>query len=282
MLRFYLILPGISIISYPIIEGASVKTITIVNNKGGTGKTVVAVHLAICLGRLGFRVLFVDNDTQSNATTLLLDSGATYPRDIRTLLKDPAGFGPAGITVTPFQGVHCIPNNIEASGLSLELSRSFPDCLEYFPTALSRVRENYDYAIIDCPPTLDIPMSMALAASDGAIVPVEVGSTHSMDGLNVCLQAIEDFKDYNPRLKFLKLVMNRADRRTTVSKAMIKDIEDKYPGMYFKTVLPICTAIQQAEYFRQPLHQYAPKHVFIKSLKALTKEVIVAMPLERG
>ena len=96
-------------------------------------------------------------------------------------------------------------------------------------------------------------MSMALYAADMVIVPVDVGSIHSLDGLDAVLDLIDAIRPMTVRI-----VMNKADKRTLISRLMIEDIQKNFEGAYFKTIIPICTAIQQAEYRRQSLFQYKP------------------------
>ena len=177
-----------------------------------------------------------------------------------------------------FPNLYCLPNIVDTSGLSLEFTKGYPESLYIMKLALEKIKGKYDYILIDCPPTLDIPMSMALCASHAVIIPVEVGSLHSIDGLDKCLDLIEAMQQLNPNLSFLKLVMNRADKRTSISKIMIEEIKRNYKDEYFETIISVCTALQQAEYLRQTLFEYSQTHTALKLYRQLANEIITLLP----
>lgn len=246
------------------------------NNKGGTGKTTVTIYVAICLGRLGKKVLVIDNDTQCNCTQLLL--GNHYEKTLYDLFStkvdetfDIKNF----ITDTEHHNVHCIANHINTSGFDLEWQQNFPDSLLELRKRLIPVASaEYDYILIDTPPTLGIPLSMALTTSDAVIVPVEVGSLHSVEGLDKVLKLIMAIQETNPDLNFLKLVMNKADKRTGITKVMINKIKKEYNGRYFKTILSGSTAIQQAEFLRTTVFKTRPQERILVQFRNLAKELI--------
>jgi len=249
--------------------------ITVGNNKGGTGKTAITTHVGVALSKLQKKVLIIDNDSQCNATSLLL-SDKKFKYSMYDFLSDPANDIECEVT-TKFPNLYCIPNIVDTSGLSLRFARNYPESLYTMRTALDKIKDKYDYILIDCPPTLDIPMSMALCASNAVIIPVEVGSIHSLDGLDKCLELIDAMMEFNPVLNFLKLVMNKADKRTSISKIMIDEIKNKYQNKYFETVISVCTAIQQAEYLRKTLFEYRPTDGALHSYKNLAKEIVTSL-----
>lgn len=253
------------------------KVITVGNNKGGTGKTTITTHVGVALSKLNNRVLILDNDSQCNATSLLL-SGINFKFSMYNLLTDPNNESLDYEIRTSFPNLYCIPNIVDTSGLSLHFTKTYPDSLFVIKAAIERLKGKYDYVLIDCPPTLDLPMSMALCASDAVIIPVEVGSLHSIDGLDKCIDLISAMQEFNPRLSFLKLVMNRADKRTSISKIMIDEIKTKYAGEYFETIVSVCTALQQAEYLRKTLFEYRPTDSSLKYYKQLAKEIVILLP----
>lgn len=259
------------------------KIITIGNNKGGTGKTTITTHVGVALSKLNYRVLIIDNDSQCNTTSLLL-SGVNFKYSMYDFLTD----GPDNnkkeyeVRSTFFPNLYCIPNIVDTSGLGLEFMKTYPESLYTMERALQNIKNKYNYILIDCPPTLDLPMSMALCASDAVIIPVEVGSLHSIDGLDKCLDLIGAMQGLNPRLNFLKLVMNKADKRTSISKTMISEIQSDYAGECFKTIVSVCTAIQQAEYMRKTLFEYSPTNSSLKLYKQLAKEIVSLLPVKKG
>jgi chromosome partitioning protein len=248
------------------------KIITVGNNKGGTGKTTITTHVGIALAKLNHRVLILDNDSQCNATSLLVSS-VNFKYSMYDFLTDPVDMTRDYEISTSFPRLYCLPNIVDTSGLSLDFMKLYPDSLFILRNSLEKIQDKYDYILIDCPPTLDLPMSMALCASDAVIIPVEVGSKHSIDGLDKCLDLIEAMQEFNPRLTFLKLVMNRADKRTSITKIMIDEIKRNYANEYFETIISVCTALQQAEYLRKTLFEHSPTHPALKLYKQLAKEV---------
>lgn len=255
--------------------------ITIGNNKGGTGKTTVSVHLAVALAKLGKKVLLIDNDTQSNSTQWLLGDAGSAMKNMDDLLDEKTINDPCEImdyaAPTSHENLMCIPNSVEASGLAIFFAKTFPDSLLYIQKKIrAQALDSFDYTIIDCPPTLDVTFSMALCASDAVIVPVEVGSVYSIRGLTQVMKLIEGMQKVNPNLEFLKLVMNKADMRTSITKSMIKLVESQFEDQYFETILPTCTVIQQAEAAMKTLFLYNTSNPAISKFKALAKEVIEA------
>lgn len=252
--------------------------LTIGNNKGGTGKTTTALNLSVALTRLKKKVLLIDNDPQCNATKNMAESEA--PQKTFDVLLAPSTIDdPCNLrefcTSTRYNNLWYIPNSINSSALGPFYVQNYPNSLFYLRNKIrEQALELFDYVIIDCPPTLDTPLSVALCASDAVIVPVEVGSMYSIDGLEHVLTLINSMRKFNPELKFLRLLMNRADRRTSISKAMITDIQENYPNRYFETIIPICTTIQQAEYLQQTVFTHNLQQHIITKYKNLAKELI--------
>lgn len=256
--------------------------LTIGNNKGGTGKTTIAVHLAIALSKLGKKVLLIDNDSQCNASRVITKKSKEGSNSLNDLLDPETIDEPCKLSdysvPTQFEGLSFISNVIDASRLNLFFAQNFPESLFYIRSKIrEQAMEKFDFTLIDCPPTLDTPFGQALCASDAVIVPVEVGSIYSLDGLDSVLDIIEAMRSHNPELAFLKLIMNRADMRTVISKAMIAQIKDNYQDMYFETILPVCTAMQQAQFCRETLFTHAPTSSTIPKYKQFAKELLKAV-----
>jgi len=255
------------------------KIITLGNNKGGTGKTTITTHLGVALSKTNHRVLVIDNDSQCNATSLLL-SDINFKYSMYDFLTDAVDMNREYVVRTSFPRLYCLPNIVDTSGLSLKFVKLYPNSLFILKNALEKIKDDFDYILIDCPPTLDLPMSMALCASQAVIIPVEVGSQHSIDGLDKCLDLIDAMQEFNPELSFLKLLMNRADKRTSITKIMIDEIKRNYAGEYFETIISICTALQQAEYLRKTLFEYSQTHPALKFYKQLAKEITTLLPAD--
>ena len=251
--------------------------ITVGNNKGGTGKTTVSVHLAVALAKLGKKTLLIDNDPQCNTSKWVLSNIGKTMDDLldKNTINDTIDIMEFAVPATSHENLWCIPNSVKASGLTLFFSQNFPESLFYLRQKIREQAEDFfDFTIIDCPPTLDVTFGMALCASDAVIVPIEVGSIYSVEGLVQVLEIIREMREPNPELTFLKLVMNKSDRRTSITKSMIELIKSKFDGMHFETILPVCTAIQQAEFARKTLFAFAPATPAVSKFKDLAKELI--------
>ncbi|MCD4741637.1 MAG: ParA family protein, partial [Desulfobacteraceae bacterium] len=135
--------------------------------------------------------------------------------------------------------------------------------------------KDYDYVLIDTPPSLDVTLSISLNASHIVIIPIEVSSLHSLEGHDKVLDLISAMQERNKDLRFLKLVMNKADRRTSVSKVLIARVLNDYGQKYcFKTIIPVCTAMQQAEYLHKTVFLHKPNEKITTLFKELATELV--------
>lgn len=255
---------------------------TVVNHKGGVGKTSMTVNLATALGNQGKTVLVVDNDPQSNATGILM----TDPNPKNTLyeLLDPDNPSPPGIEnfvyPTKSRNVSIIPNTDATSGIEIPLANQYPESQNYLR---DRIRDyanaNYDLTLIDCQPTLGLFVANAMIAADAVIVPVDAGSSYSIDNLSVVMEMIEAVKQSNnPDIKFFRMLINRVDKRTTVCKVLMDEIRKRFgEEQVFKTEIPINTSIQQAEYAKDTVSKWDAHSSATKAYRALAKEMIAIL-----
>ena len=187
----------------------------ICNHKGGVGKTTLTCNLGTALALKNKKVLVIDNDPQSNTTGILVPAETNIRNSLYELL-DPQNSNPPPpencIYVSNHKGLHCLPNVEETSGLEMDFAARYPESLKYLRNKIRDFgRKNYDYILIDCPPTLSLFVANALYASDCCIVPIDAGSAYSLDGLRKILEMIDSVQsseDGNPNLKFLRLLMS--------------------------------------------------------------------------
>lgn len=250
---------------------------TIVNHKGGVGKTSLTVNLATALGNQGKRVLVVDNDPQSNATGILY--GSQPPKNtLYELLNQPfSGTPEQFIYPTKSRNVAIIPNTDATSGLEIAIANKYPESQYYIRNAIrDYAKKNYDVTLIDCQPTLGLFVANAMNAADAVIVPVDAGSSYSIDNLSVVMEMIDAIKKSgNPGIKFFRMLINRVDKRTTVCQVLMQEIRERFgKNQVFETEIPINTAVQQAEYAKDTIFRWDKHSTAAKAYRKLAKEVI--------
>ncbi len=224
--------------------------VSILNNKGGCGKTTTTVNLAAALGKKGKKILVIDIDAQCNATSKLLPDTSVIRKSLYELIDPKEDVHPKEtIYPTNIKNVFILPN-IELSG-SLE-----PDMIMDSPKSLfalnKRLRayacENFDITIIDNPPNLGSFVLCSLNASDFALVPIKAGSTDSIEGLYKAVNLIKGIRTRtNPDLKFLRVLVGYFDKRTAMAKAISEEVYKSFEGMVFDTIIPTSTAFEKAE-----------------------------------
>jgi cellulose biosynthesis protein BcsQ len=255
--------------------------IAVVNNKGGVGKSVVSTSIASALGSNTRSVLVVDMDAQCDSTDNLGLSSVEEKNTLCGMIKSFLDTDNVNIKEyihsTEDRGVSVIPNHEETAWLETELYRNIPENF-YILRKLLRdyAKKNYDYTILDTPPNMGIFVTMAMIASDFVIVPVEGGSLRSVKGLNRAISTINEIKETaNSDLKFLRLLLNRVDMRTSISKAVSDHLINKFgKSMMFETVIPQNTIVQQSEAARISLMKLSPSSKSAHRFRSLAKEIL--------
>lgn len=255
--------------------------ISIVNNKGGVGKTTVAVNLAHTLTRKNKRLLVVDMDTQCNATSLLLPKRYSEKNTLYEVFSETDIDIEQCVYPTKYEKLFCLPNTSDTGALEPPLLNSLPGSFRIFR---NRVREfaqnNYDFTLIDCPPNMGFFVISALHASDFVIVPNWSGSAFSIEGLLKAIELIHDIqKNGNPDLRFLRLLINQVDRRTAMTKITIDQINKHFSKeQIFETMIPVNASFQRAENEQKSIIRYDPSAPGAKAFRALATEVINLFP----
>ncbi|MEW5736905.1 MAG: ParA family protein [Thermodesulfobacteriota bacterium] len=258
------------------------KIICCANNKGGIGKTSATCHLAVALARRGHRVLVIDNDPQCNATGILGKKGILFGGTMYEIYEksvDRMGVSSC-IYETEYEGCFLLPNAEETSGLEMSLAAAYPESLTTLRDRVSRhARVNYDFTFIDCPPAVGLFVANALFASDFAVVPVDAGSAHSLDGLKKLLDLIGSVQEAgNPGLRFLKLLVNRVDLRTAISRVILEDVRNTFSdGRVFATSIPQDTVFERAEYAKETVFKNHPRSRGARTYENLAEEFLAAV-----
>jgi len=252
--------------------------ISVINNKGGVAKTTTTCNLAHALANKGKRVLVIDQDPQCNSTSALLPAPISHigERTLYDLYSGADTLVKDCIYKTQYDDVFIMPNLPTTASLEYKLYQDVAASYMMGRKIINQIVDEYDFIFYDCPPTLGMWVIIALISSDCAIVPVTVGSKYALDGLVAAIDAIEGVsKTANPSLKFLRLLINRVDLRTSASKVTVDFIKSRFgTGKVFDTTIPENTQIMQAELAGKTVLRHAPQSVGAKRYRDLADELI--------
>ncbi len=227
------------------------KTIAIVNQKGGVGKTTTCVNLAAALKHLGCRVLVCDFDPQANSTSGFGVDKTFSPNIYDVLLN---GAEPVrAVASTPYGDV--LPSNKALAGATIEMIEL--DRREYrLRDALDQLKEQYDYIFIDCPPSLELLTLNALCAADTVLVPVQC-EYYALEGLSDLLSTIRIVKrSLNPKIALEGVVLTMYDGRTNLSMQVAEEVKRHFPGQVYATVIPRNVRLSEAPSHGKPVSAY--------------------------
>jgi chromosome partitioning protein len=248
------------------------RVISIANQKGGVGKTTTAVNLSASLAVAEKKTLLIDFDPQGNATSGLGVSREEASQSIyhalidevplKTLLRD-----------TELDFLKIIPSNIDLIGAEIELV-SFPEREIRLKTALKEVREDFDFLIIDCPPSLGLITVNSLTASDSVIIPLQC-EYYPMEGLSQLIKTIKLIQNsLNPWLKIEGILMTMFDKRNNISHQVTEEVRKHFGAMVFETVIPRNVRLSECPSFGKPIILYDADSRGAESYLDLAKEIL--------
>lgn len=254
------------------------KVISLVNQKGGVGKTTTSINLSSSLGYLGKKVLLIDLDSQSNTTTGLGIEKSKIKNSIYDVLMGTCDVKDA-IIKTPFKNLSVIPSVIDLAGAEIELMQLSYQDREFVMTnqlkrQLETVKDRYDFVIIDCPPALGILTTNALAASDSVLIPIQC-EYYSLEGVNLLLKTILQVqKKVNPSLDIEGVLLTMLDGRTLLGLEVVEDVRKFFNEKVFSTIIPRLVKLVEAPSHGKPIIEYEPKSKGAIAYLNLAKEVI--------
>ncbi len=245
--------------------------VSVVNQKGGVGKTTTSMNLAAFLADFGKKVLLVDLDPQGNASSGL----GLIPQELEGIYEVLVGSRKAEEVIVPtaHPNLFVIPANADLAGSQVELVNEF-NRERKLQQALASVRDNYDYVFVDNPPSLGILTINGLVASDSVLVPVQA-EYYALEGLGQLLQTVTLVKDnIKPELEVMGAVITMFDPRTNLANQVLQELYKHFPGKIFRSVIPRSVRLAEAPSYGKSIIHYDPYSKAAKAYERLAKEFL--------
>jgi chromosome partitioning protein len=247
------------------------RIIAIANQKGGVGKTTTSVNLGASLAELGYRVLVVDLDPQGNATTGLGINARNLQASVYDVIMTNAAIEDC-VEPTSLKNLFVAPATIDLAGAEIELVPAFSRELK-LRRALEEVRDEYDYVLIDCPPSLGLLTVNGLAAADDVIVPIQC-EYYALEGLSQLIRNVTLVRtNLNPKLDVRGIVLTMYDARTKLADQVEQEVREHFGRRVYQTVVPRTVRLSEAPSFGQPIIVFDSTSRGAVAYRELAKEV---------
>ena len=251
------------------------KIIAICNQKGGVGKTTTSINLAASLAHLKKKVLLIDTDPQANATSGIGVDKNEVEKSIYDILVDEVDINEV-IKHSAYENLDVVPSSIALAGAEVELVSAISR-EQRMKNAISEIKEQYDYVVIDCPPSLGLITLNSLTAADGVVIPVQT-EYYALEGLSQLMNTFNIVRKHlNSKLDIFGVLLTMTDSRTNISNQVAEEVRNHFKDKVFDTVIARTVRLSEAPSFGEPIIEYAKNSNGAKQYLALAREVI-----ERG
>lgn len=248
------------------------RVIAVANQKGGVGKTTTAINLSACLAEKGQKVLAIDMDPQGNMTSGLGVDKDQVENSVYDLIIGQTGIEEC-ICKEVIENLDVLPSNINLSAAEIELIGV--ENKEYIiRNEMEKVKERYDFVIIDCPPALSMLTINAMTTADSVLVPIQC-EYYALEGLSQLIHTINLVQErLNPALVIEGVVFTMYDARTNLSLQVVENVKDNLDQTIYKTIIPRNIRLAEAPSYGMPINLYDPKSTGAESYLLLAEEVI--------
>ena len=248
------------------------RVIAVANQKGGVGKTTTAINLSACLAEKGQKVLAIDMDPQGNMTSGLGIDKDEVEKNIYDLMIGQVGVEEV-LQKEAIENLDIIPTSIDLSAAEIELI-GVDDKEFIIRNAIAPIKDNYDYIIIDCPPSLNLLTINAMTAADSVIVPIQC-EYYALEGLSQLIHTIDLIKErLNPKLEIEGVVFTMYDARTNLSLQVVENVKDNLDQTIYKTIIPRNIRLAEAPSYGMPINMYDSRSAGAEAYRYLAEEVI--------
>ena len=254
------------------------RIISVLNQKGGVGKTTTSVNLAVGYANDGYKVLLIDADPQGNASNGLGLNNNDFEHDIYDVITGACNIKEA-IIKTKFKNLSIIPATINLAGVDVEFIRKMYEDTTFHQNEqlrmyLEEIKDKYDYIIIDCQPSLGTTAMNALVASDSVIIPVQC-EYYALEGITQLLNSIIMVQNkMNPNLRIEGVLLTMLDGRTNIGLEVIEEVRKCFKSKVFNTIIPRLVRLVEAPSHGKPISDYDPTSRATLAYQNLAKEVI--------
>ncbi|MBC5715212.1 ParA family protein [Roseburia sp. BX1005] len=248
------------------------RIIAIANQKGGVGKTTTAINLSACLAESGKKVLTIDTDPQGNTTSGLGVDKDELKNTVYELMLDECTIKES-LVKTEFENLDLIPSNVNLAGAEIELL-GINEKEYILKNAVDYIKDDYDFVIIDCPPSLNMLTVNALTTANTVLVPIQC-EYYALEGLSQLLHTISLVKErLNENLQIEGVVFTMYDARTNLSLQVVENVKNNLDTTIYKTIIPRSVRLAEAPSHGLPINKYDSRSTGAESYRMLAKEVI--------